>query len=85
MSIRRPQRVADLVPLGVVGRKNGIFGNSGAAQQWFKMVEPPGGRAMIAGRPSPSRIGCSISAIGMKDKDGKFLFAVADNRAQAPI
>ena len=77
--------LADLIlPAAMWVEKNGIYGNSERrTQQWFKMVEPPGQarddcwmtiavahRLMELGHP------------GMKDKDGRFLFAVrgADGR-----
>ena len=73
--------LADLIlPSAMWVEKNGVFGNSERrTQQWFKMVEPPG----------DARDDCwQILAVarklwdrgheGMRDKDGKFLFAVRD-------
>jgi nitrate reductase (cytochrome) len=74
-------RLADLIlPSAMWVEKNGMYGNSERrTQQWFKMVDPPGNarddcwqtiavahRLMELGHP------------GMKDKDGAFLFKVAD-------
>ena len=73
--------LADLVlPAAMWVEKNGVFGNSERrTQQWYKMVDPPGDarddcwmtiavahKLMELGHP------------GMKDKDGKFLFAIED-------
>ncbi|WP_145278080.1 molybdopterin-dependent oxidoreductase [Planctomycetes bacterium SV_7m_r] len=75
-------QAADLIlPAAMWVEKNGIFGNSERrTQQWFKMVSPPGDarddcwmtiaiahRLFELGHP------------GMKDKDGKFLFAMQDD------
>jgi nitrate reductase (cytochrome) len=73
--------IADLVlPASMWVEKNGVFGNSERrTQQWFKMVDPPG----------DARDDCWMTIAvarrlfergfeGMKDKDGKFLFAVTD-------
>ena len=74
-------RLADLIlPSALWVEKNGMYGNSERrTQQWFKQVDPPGQarddcwqtiavahRLMELGHP------------GMKDKDGRFLFAVKD-------
>jgi nitrate reductase NapA len=81
--------LADLVlPASAWVEKNGIYGNSERrTQQWFKMVEPPAEARddcwmMIAvarelyGRDSKA----------MRDKDGKFLFAVTDeNGKEVPV
>lgn len=76
-------RLADLIlPAALWVEKNGIYGNSERrTQQWFKMVDPPGEarddcwmtiaiahRLLELGHP------------GMKDKDGRFLFHVQDDR-----
>lgn len=79
---------ADLVlPSAMWVEKNGMVGNSERrTQQWFKMVAPPG----------DARDDCwQIIAVarrlfdrgfaGMKDKDGKFLFAVEENGKEVPI
>jgi len=78
--------LADLIlPASMWVEKNGVFGNSERrTQQWFKQVNPPGDarddcwmtiaiahRLMELGHP------------GMKDKDGKFLFHVADENGKA--
>ncbi len=78
-------QLADLVlPAAMWVEKNGIFGNSERrTQQWFRMVNPPGQarddcwmtiavahRLMELGHP------------GMKDRDGRFLFHVEDDRGR---
>ncbi len=76
---------ADLVlPSAMWVEKNGMFGNSERrTQQWFKMVEPPG----------QARDDCwQIIAVarrlydkgfaGMRDKDGRFLFAIKDAKGK---
>jgi nitrate reductase NapA len=67
--------------------KNGMFGNSERrTQQWFKMVKPPG----------EARDDCwQIIAVarrlydkghaGMKDKDGRFLFALDKDGKEVPV
>jgi nitrate reductase NapA len=75
-------RLADLIlPASLWVEKNGVYGNSERrTQQWFKMVEPPGDarddtwqtiaiahRLFELGHP------------GMKDRDGRFIFAVVDD------
>lgn len=77
--------LADLVlPAAMWVEKNGIFGNSERrTQQWFKMVEPPG----------EARDDCWMTIAvahrlfelgnpGMKDRDGKFIFAMQDEQGQ---
>ena len=74
-------RLADLIlPAAMWVEKNGMVGNSERrTQQWFKMVDPPG----------EARDDCwqtiaiahrlfELGHEGMKDKDGKFIFAVQD-------
>lgn len=74
--------LADLVlPAAMWVEKNGMYGNSERrTQQWFKMVKPPG----------DARDDCWMTVAlahklfelghpGMKDKDGKFLFAMKDD------
>jgi nitrate reductase NapA len=78
-------RIADLIlPSALWVEKNGVYGNSERRTQgWNKMVEPPG----------QARDDCwQIIAVarelyergleGMKDKDGRFLFAVTDEAGQ---
>ena len=77
---------ADLIlPAAMWVEKNGIFGNSERrTQQWFKMIEPPG----------QARDDCWMTIAiahrlmelgheGMRDKDGRFLFHVEDDKGQA--
>ena len=82
-------RMADLVlPAAMWVEKNGVYGNSERrTQQWFKMVNPPGQarddtwqtiaiahRLLELGHP------------GMKDKDGRFIFRVTDDKGkEVPI
>ncbi|MGV3484966.1 MAG: molybdopterin-dependent oxidoreductase [Planctomycetaceae bacterium] len=78
-------RLADLIlPAALWVEKNGMFGNSERrTQQWFKMVDPPG-----EARPDcwmtiaiAHRL-LELGHEGMKDKDGKFLFAVTDDQGE---
>ncbi len=85
----RTTEIADLIlPSACWVEKNGIFGNSERrTQQWFRQVKPPG----------QARDDCwQIIAVarklfergheGMKDKDGKFMFAYADEKGtEIPI
>ncbi len=79
-------QLADLIlPAAMWVEKNGVFGNSERrTQQWFRMVDPPGEarddcwmtiavahRLMELGHP------------GMKDRDGRFIFHVADEAGDA--
>ncbi len=74
-------RAADLVlPSALWVEKNGMFGNSERrTQQWFKMVSPPG-----EARDDAWQIIAVARALhdrgfaGMRDRDGKFLFEMAD-------
>jgi nitrate reductase (cytochrome) len=78
-------RMADLIlPSAMWVEKNGLFGNSERrTHQWFKMVEPPG-----QARDDTWQIIAVARALhdrghqGMRDKDGKFLFAVANDQGQ---
>ena len=72
---------ADLVlPSSMWVEKNGVYGNSERrTQQWFKQVDPPGDARddawqIIAVAHELYERGFD----GMKDKDGDFLFAMAD-------
>ena len=74
-------RAADLVlPSAMWVEKNGMVGNSERrTQQWFKMVEPPGQARddcwqIIAAAHRLLELGHP----GMRDRDGRFIFAVAD-------
>jgi nitrate reductase NapA len=81
-------RAADLVlPSALWVEKNGVFGNSERrTQQWFKMVDPPG-----AARPDLWQIVAvarrlfDLGFAGMKDKDGRFLFAVKHDAKEHPV
>jgi nitrate reductase NapA len=75
--------LADLVlPSALWVEKNGIVGNSERrTQQWFKMVTPPGdarddGWQTVA----VARKLFDLGAPGMKDKDGRFLFHLTDDK-----
>jgi Anaerobic dehydrogenases, typically selenocysteine-containing len=73
--------LADLVlPSALWVEKNGMFGNSERrTQQWFKMVEPPGQARDDAWQTiAVARKLFERGHPGMKDKDGRFLFAVSD-------
>ncbi len=73
--------LADLVlPASMWVEKNGIYGNSERrTQQWFKMVEPPGdARDDCWMTLALARRLFDLGMPGMKDKDGRFLFHVAD-------
>lgn len=81
-------QAADLVlPSAMWVEKNGMVGNSERrTQQWFKMVDPPG----------EARDDCwQILAVarklydagfeGMKDKSGRFLFAIEKDGKELPV
>ncbi len=73
--------LADLVlPAALWVEKNGMFGNSERrTQQWFKMVNPPGeARDDTWMTIALARKLYDLGHPGMKDKDGKFLFAIKD-------
>ncbi len=72
---------ADLVlPSSMWVEKNGVYGNSERrTQQWFKMVDPPGdARDDVWQIIAVARELHDRGFAGMKDKDGDFLFAMAD-------
>jgi nitrate reductase (cytochrome) len=79
---------ADLVlPSAMWVEKNGMFGNSERrTQQWFKMVEPPGDA-----RDDAWQIIAVAHELydrgfeGMRDRDGRFLFAVERDGKEVPI
>lgn len=81
--------IADLIlPAAMWVEKDGIFGNSERrTQQWFKMVEPPGdARPDVWMTIALARKLYDLGHPGMKDKDGKFLFHVADDAGnEVPI
>lgn len=82
-------RLADLVlPSAMWVEKNGIFGNSERrTQQWFKMVEPPGeARDDCWQTIAVAHRLMELGHDGMKDRDGRFLFAVRDETgAEVPV
>ena len=72
---------ADLIlPSSMWVEKNGMFGNSERrTHQWFKMVEPPGqARDDTWQTIAVARRLFELGHEGMKDRDGKFLFAMKD-------
>lgn len=76
-------RHADLIlPSAMWVEKNGMVGNSERrTQQWFKMVEPPGqARDDVWQTLAVARRLFELGHPGMKDKDGKFLFAVRNEK-----
>jgi nitrate reductase NapA len=80
---------ADLVlPSAMWVEKNGMFGNSERrTQQWFRMVPPPGeARDDCWQTIAVARRLYDRGVAGMKDKDGKFLFAIVDAKgAEVPV
>jgi nitrate reductase NapA len=73
--------LADLVlPAALWVEKNGIYGNSERrTQQWFKQVEPPGQARPDAWMTiAVAHRLFELGHPGMKDKDGRFLFAMQD-------
>jgi nitrate reductase NapA len=79
-------READLIlPSAMWVEKNGMFGNSERrTQQWFKMVEPPGeARDDVWQVLAVARKLYEAGHPGMKDRDGRFLFEVQDDKGQA--
>ena len=74
-------KMADLIlPSAMWVEKNGVFGNSERrTQQWFKMVDPPGdARDDVWQTLAVAHKVMELGHPGMKDKDGKFLFHMAD-------
>ncbi|MCE9532250.1 MAG: molybdopterin-dependent oxidoreductase, partial [Planctomycetes bacterium] len=74
--------LADLIlPSAMWVEKNGVYGNSERrTQQWFKMVNPPGdARDDCWQTIAVARKLFDLGHPGMKDANGKFLFAVADD------
>jgi nitrate reductase (cytochrome) len=77
--------LADLIlPSALWIEKNGIFGNSERrTQQWFKMVDPPGqARDDCWQTIAVAHKLFEMGHAGMKDKEGKFLFHMTDDKAQ---
>ncbi len=82
-------RIADLVlPSAMWVEKNGVFGNSERrTQQWFRLVKPPGeARDDCWQTIAVARKLYDLGFAGMRDKDGKFLFTVKDDKGrEVPI
>jgi nitrate reductase (cytochrome) len=80
---------ADLVlPSSMWVEKNGIYGNSERrTQQWFKMVRPPGeARDDCWQLLAVARRLFDRGLPGLRDKDGQFLFRIADARGgEVPV
>ena len=75
--------IADLVlPAALWVEKSGIVGNSERrTQQWFKQVEPPGQAREDAWMTlAIAHKLFEMGYPGMKDKDGKFIFAMKDEQ-----
>jgi len=73
---------ADLIlPAAMWVEKNGVYGNSERrTQQWFKMVSPPGeARDDCWMTIAVAHRLMELGHEGMKDKDGRFIFHIADN------
>jgi nitrate reductase NapA len=74
--------LADLVlPSAMWVEKNGMFGNSERrTQQWFRMVNPPGeARDDCWQTIAVARKLFDLGHPGMRDRDGRFLFAMRDD------
>lgn len=80
---------ADLIlPSALWVEKNGMFGNSERrTQQWFRMVKPPGeARDDTWQTIAVARRLYDLGHPGMKDKDGRFLFAMTDEKGtEVPV
>ncbi len=79
-------KFADLVlPSAMWVEKNGIFGNSERrTQQWFKMIDPPGEARDDAWQVvAVAHKLMELGHEGMKDKDGKFLFDVKNDKGES--
>jgi len=81
--------LADLIlPSAMWVEKNGMYGNSERrTQQWFKMVQPPGGARDDCWQTiAVSHKMMELGAEGMKDKSGQWLFHTTDRAGkEAPI
>lgn len=78
-------READLIlPSAMWVEKNGMVGNSERrTQQWFRMVKPPGDARDDAWQTiAVARKLYDLGFEGMKDKEGKFLFAMYDEQGK---
>lgn len=77
--------VADLVlPSAMWVEKNGIYGNSERrTQQWYRLVPPPGqARDDCWQTIAVARRLFDLGLAAMKDKDGKFLFHMTDDKGK---
>jgi nitrate reductase NapA len=77
--------LADLVlPSAMWVEKNGMYGNSERrTQQWFRMVKPPGEARDDAWQMiAVARRLHDFGHPGMKDKDGKFLFTLKNDKGE---
>ena len=80
--------IADLVlPSALWVEKNGMYGNSERrTQQWFRMVKPPGeARDDVWQVLAVARRLYELGFEGMKDKDGKYLFAIEKDGKEVPV
>ncbi len=77
-------QAAIVLPSAMWVEKNGLYGNSERrTQQWFKMIEPPGGaRDDVWQVIAVARKCYELGHPGMKDQDGSFLFAFKDSNGQ---
>lgn len=82
-------KLADLIlPSAMWVEKNGMYGNSERrTHQWFKMVDPPGeARDDCWQTIAVAHKLLELGHAGMKDRDGKFIFHIADKDGkEAPI
>ncbi len=81
-------RHADLIlPSAMWVEKNGVYGNSERrTQQWFKMVEPPGeARDDVWQTIAVARRLFDKGVEGMRDKDGRFIFAMEKDGKEVPV
>jgi len=79
-------RPVDLVlPSAMWVEKNGMFGNSERrTHQWFKMVPPPGQARDDAWQViAVAHRLLELGVAGMRDKDGRFLFHMEDEKGRA--
>lgn len=81
-------QAADLIlPSAMWVEKNGMVGNSERrTQQWFRMVKPPGEARDDAWQLiAVARKLYELGHPGMKDKDGRFLFAMEQGGVEVPV
>jgi len=78
-------QLADLIlPSAMWVEKNGMFGNSERrTQQWFRLVMPPGAARDDCWQTiAVAHRLLELGHEGMKDKDGRFIFAVDDENGK---